>query len=84
MRKAGKSMLTIETCSSSPTGLLTGLVNHCVPWPLTPQLMANITYTDLELDPAAIYSVRPPSLRVIYVADKYLIFIDYSAVWFEA
>jgi hypothetical protein len=46
--------------------------------------MANITYTDLELDPAAIYSVRPPSLRVIYVADKYLIFIDYSAVWFEA
>jgi hypothetical protein len=50
---------------------------------LTPQLMINFTYTDLELGPAAIYSVRPPSLRVIYVADKYLIFID-SAVWFEA
>jgi hypothetical protein len=51
---------------------------------LTPQLMVNITYTILDLGPAALHSVRPPSLRVIYVADKYLIFIDYSAVWFKA
>jgi hypothetical protein len=45
--------------------------------------MVNVTYTTL-LDPAAICSVRPPSLRVIYVADMYLISIDYPAVWFEA
>jgi hypothetical protein len=45
--------------------------------------MVNITYTILELGSAAVYSVRPSSLRVIYVADKYLNFIDYSAVWFE-
>jgi hypothetical protein len=46
--------------------------------------MTNITYAMLELDPASIFSVRTPFLRVIYVADKYLIFLDYSAVWFEA
>jgi hypothetical protein len=33
MRKSEKNLPAVETYSPSPTRLLTGLVNHCVPWP---------------------------------------------------
>ena len=46
--------------------------------------MMEVTHNVSETGPPAVYSVKHPSLQVVYAADEYSLFTGYSAVCFEA